>query len=86
MLDMRPPIVITVCDHGHVTWRRGNTAGRPPRVAPDEHDAWQQTHVAGLPVEASLDPATTGLIRVRCWPVHEPGWKREILRSEVVEF
>jgi hypothetical protein len=22
------------------------------------------------------------LCRVQAWPVHEPGWKREILRSE----
>jgi hypothetical protein len=82
---MRPAIVITICDLGRVHWRRGNTTARPPAMLPDEKAVWRETYATGLPAEAILD-AETGLECVRCWPIHEPGWKREILRSEIVDF
>jgi Zn-dependent peptidase ImmA (M78 family) len=85
MLEMQPAVVITVCDQGHVKWRRGNSASRPPRLLSGELDAWQEVHITGLPVDVPLDAAANGLTSVRGWPVHEPGWKREILRSEVAE-
>jgi hypothetical protein len=31
------------------------------------------------------DPES-GLQAVSCWPIHEPDWKREIIRSEVAEL
>jgi len=85
MLEMRPPIVVTVCDLGRLVWRRSNAASRLPPLLPVERDLWKQAHVTGRPTAASLDPAATGLERVRCWPVHEPDWKREIMRSELGE-
>jgi hypothetical protein len=85
MLEMRPPIVITVCDQGRVHWRRSNVTSRPPDLLREEKAVWQAVHRTGLPVCESLD-AETGLESVRCWPIHEPGWKREIIRSEIVEF
>jgi Zn-dependent peptidase ImmA (M78 family) len=85
MLDMRPPIVITVCDHGRVFWRRSNVTARPPSMLAEEKAVWMDSHKTGLPGEEFLDMAT-GLDRVRSWPVHEIGWKREILRSEVTEL
>jgi Zn-dependent peptidase ImmA (M78 family) len=86
MLEMRPPIVITMCDQGRVRWRRSNVSGRAPRLSPREESAWQRCHEVGAPTSATLDPATTGLEMVRAWPIHEPDWKREILRSEVAEW
>jgi hypothetical protein len=85
MLEMRPPIVISVCDLGRVHWRRSNVSTRPPCMLPEEKAVWQEVHDTGLPAEAILD-AESGLELVRCWPIHEPGWKREILRSEVAEW
>jgi hypothetical protein len=85
MLEMPPPIVITLCDQGRVVWRRSNHCRQLPRLLPDEQDAWDQAHVTGLPADAFLDPLTTGLDRVRVWPVHESEWKREIIRSEIAE-
>ncbi|HEY4234823.1 MAG TPA: ImmA/IrrE family metallo-endopeptidase [Lacipirellulaceae bacterium] len=85
MLEMRPPIVITMCDQGSIRWRRSNAAGRPPKMFPREHSAWQRCHERNVPTSATLDPAETGLELVRAWPIHEPDWKREILRSEVAE-
>jgi Zn-dependent peptidase ImmA (M78 family) len=85
MLDMRPPIVITVCDHGRIHWRRSNSASRPSSLLPDEKSIWNESHITGLPASATLDPES-GLASVRCWPIHEPGWKREILRGEIAEL
>jgi hypothetical protein len=85
MLEMRPPIVITVCDQGRIYWRRSNVTSRPPDLLREERAIWRDAHQAGLPVSDTLD-AETGLERVQCWPVHEPGWKREIIRSAIAEF
>ena len=86
MLEMRPPIVVTLFDLESLKWRRSNVSARPPRLLPGELSVWQQAHDEGLPAAAKLDPSTSGLEAVRAWPVHEIGWKREILRSEVVEW
>jgi hypothetical protein len=85
MLEMRPPIVITICDLGRIHWRRSNVAARPPAMRPEEKTVWRESHETGLPSESTLD-SESGLESVRCWPIHEPGWKREILRSEIAEF
>ena len=84
MLDMRPPIVVTVCDQGHIHWRRSNASNRPPQMLEEERDVWQIVHRTGVAAGDVLD-GETGLARVRAWPIHEPGWKREILRSEIAE-
>jgi len=85
MLEMRPPVVITVCDHGRIHWRRSNVVSRAPSLLPEEKEVWREVHATGLPASVPLD-AESGLQLVRCWPIHEPGWKRETLRSEVAEF
>jgi hypothetical protein len=85
MLEMRPRIVITICDQGQIYWRRCNVTHRPPSMLPEERAVWQQSHITGLPVSAQLD-AGSGLAVVSCWPVHEAGWKREIVRSEVADI
>jgi Zn-dependent peptidase ImmA (M78 family) len=85
MLEMRPPVVITICDQGRVHWRRSNVSSRPPDLLNEENAVWREVNQTGLPMYEKLD-AETGLESVRCWPVHEPGWKREIIRSEISEF
>ena len=85
MLEMKSPIVITVCDQGRVHWRRSNVTARPPAMLPEETVVWRMVRESGAPLCESLD-AETGLESVRCWPIHEPGWKREILRSEIAEY
>jgi IrrE N-terminal-like domain len=77
MLDFAPSIVITIYDHGRRTFRRGNMPGRLPPVVPIEWSTWQQAHGHGEAVDDS-----NHLCSVRAWPVHEAGWKREILRTE----
>jgi hypothetical protein len=82
---MRPPIVITVCDLGRIRWRQGNITARPPALAQEERTTWREAHRTGL-TATMLPDQESGLQSVRCWPIHEPEWKREILRSEVVDF
>ena len=77
MLDFEWPIIITVFDHGRRTWRKGNLDRRPPALLPLEIAARLAAHERGEPVVEE-----TPLCRVQAWPVHEPGWKREILRTE----
>lgn len=86
MLEMPPPIVMTLCDHGTVRWRRTNAGSRPPRMLPDELSVWQAAHKSGKVASSTSDPEATGLDSVCAWPIHEIGWKREILRSEIVEW
>jgi IrrE N-terminal-like domain len=76
MLDFSPPVVITIFDHARRTFRRGNLPGRLPPLLPLELSAWQEAHQSGRPVAAS-----NHLFTVRAWPVHEPDWKREIVRT-----
>jgi Zn-dependent peptidase ImmA (M78 family) len=78
MLDFPPPVVITVYDHARVTLRRSNVAGRVPPPSARETDCWRRAHETGLAYQA-----TEGTCTVRAWPVHEEGWKREIVRTEV---
>ncbi len=86
MLEMPPPIVVTLCDLGRVRWRRSNLAARPAKLLPEEAAVWRTAHESGESASAILDPERTGLESVHAWPIHEPDWKREILRSVVAEW
>jgi predicted transcriptional regulator len=76
MLDFAVPIAITIFDHGRRTFRRGNLVGRLPPLLPLERLAWRAVHEGGRAVVKA-----DHLARVQAWPVHEPDWKREILRT-----
>ncbi|MEX2111843.1 MAG: ImmA/IrrE family metallo-endopeptidase [Pirellulales bacterium] len=77
MLDFPPPIGVTIFDNGRRTFRRGNLPSRMPPLVPLERAAWQRAHETHQPVvEADY------LCRVQAWPIHEPDWQREILRTE----
>lgn len=78
MLEFPSPAIITIFDQGAVTFRKSNVPGRVPPCSADEIGCWQEVHREHRPAEAIL-----GSTRVRGWPVHEPGWKREILRTEL---
>ncbi|HOM18280.1 MAG TPA: ImmA/IrrE family metallo-endopeptidase [Thermoguttaceae bacterium] len=77
MLEMSTPVVITVFDQGMLIWRRANRWGRVPLLSSAESLCWQSAHRQGQDQEQW----TEGL-RIRVWAVHEPGWRREILRTE----
>jgi hypothetical protein len=86
MLEMLTPIVVTLCDQGSVRWRRSNSCSRPPKMLSEEMNVWRKCHETSKTASASPDPASTGLESIRAWPIHEPDWKREILRSAIAEL
>ncbi|MEZ6066416.1 MAG: ImmA/IrrE family metallo-endopeptidase [Planctomycetaceae bacterium] len=75
-LRLKELSLVTIFDHGKLTRRRGNGQLAPPRLLPIELQVFQRVHQTGEPCE--LNDAS---VRVRGWPVHEPGWKRELLRT-----
>jgi hypothetical protein len=77
MLDFSSPIGITILDNGRRTFRRGNLPGRLPPLASLEQVTWRAAHETGQAVTEA-----DHLCRVQAWPVHEPDWKREILRTQ----
>jgi hypothetical protein len=77
MLDFATPVIITVFDHARCTFRRGNFPGRLPPPSSLEWTAWRTAHE-----DSHATQEADAHCRVQAWPVHEPQWKREILRSE----
>jgi len=76
MLDLPEQTIVSVFDHGRLTRRRSNGYGKPPRLQPVERDCWAEVHRSNRPVEMQERGLT-----VQGWPIHEPGWQREILRT-----
>jgi hypothetical protein len=79
MLDFDPPIIVTIFDQNQVTMRRSNLPGRVPPLSAEESTLQRQIHATSLADEWPGPP------RLQGWAVHEPSWKREILRCECAE-
>ncbi|MBI2826947.1 MAG: hypothetical protein HYX69_19910 [Planctomycetia bacterium] len=79
MLDFAAPIVTSVYDHDELSFRRANFAGRLPPVTTAERDCRHAAHESG-----QVQEQTTIGYRMRSWPVHEEGWKRELVRVDVL--
>jgi len=75
MLDYSLPVLISVYDHGELSFRRGNVAGLPQSPSSMERSCHAAAYVSGRP---HVD--RNALQSVQAWPIHEPGWKREIMR------
>ncbi len=73
MLDFLPAAIVTVLDLGRITWRRSNVPGAIRPLSPAEKAAWRKAHAGRAFVS---DDGT-----LQAWPIHEPDWKREILRT-----
>lgn len=86
MLEMTPPVMITLFDQGALQWRRSNAMRRPPSMTPAESNVWRGAFESGHATEYDEGGLPEGIQQVRCWPVHEPGWRREILRTELVDW
>jgi len=78
MLDLPPPVIVTIIDKGQIYFRRSNIPGRVPPLAEVERECQRRANQEGCVAEGETPP-----LRVQAWPVHEPDWKREILRTEV---
>lgn len=81
MLECRPLVVVSIFDHGRLKFRRGNLPGRAPPPLRAEMECCRRVHLCGRPSRRRKGPCT-----IQGWPIHEEGWKREILRMEVDEI
>jgi hypothetical protein len=81
MLECRPAVIISIFDQQRISWRRSNVPGRAPPLSPEETACWRNVHQRNRPAQTNA-----GLQIVQGWPVHEDGWMREILRTEVGEM
>ena len=85
----RTPLIVSVFDNGRLTWRRWNLDGAPSTAPPlldSERDCQQQTHDTKEPCWGQPVPEdrSESVHRFRCWPIHEPDWRREILFTELI--
>jgi hypothetical protein len=81
MLECRPPVIISIFDHRQLSFRRSNLPGRAPPPSAAELQCWRNAHRCNRPQETRAGPTS-----IQGWPIHEEGWKREILRTEVDEY
>lgn len=86
MLAMSPAVIVTLFDLGKLVWRRSNVLHRPPPLVPAESATWQAAHEKCQPAQYECRDLPEGLRDVRCWPVHEPEWQREILRTALEDW
>ncbi|MCE9554291.1 MAG: ImmA/IrrE family metallo-endopeptidase [Planctomycetes bacterium] len=77
MLDFPSAAVITIYDQGEVKFHRAAVGSRCGALRPIESTCWRMVHESGRYAQRS-DASCV----VRGWPIHEPEWKREILRLE----
>lgn len=77
MLDLPTPALVTIFDHGKPQFRRWNRMNRPPSLSPLELQCWRRAHESGDVIQRR-EP-----LRIDVWPIHEPDWKREIIRLEL---
>ncbi len=86
MLQMRPAVIITLFDLGRARWRQSNRLHRPPPLTAAEQDAQRAAHATGCAVRCERGDLPEGIADVRAWAIHEPQWKREIVRTELEEW
>ncbi|QEG34120.1 ImmA/IrrE family metallo-endopeptidase [Bythopirellula goksoeyrii] len=86
MLQMSPAVIISLFDQGKLIWRRSNLMHRPRPLTDAEHKAWQVTHQQCQASRLDQNELPEGLSDIRCWPVHEANWSREIMRTELEEW
>jgi hypothetical protein len=76
LLDLPEWSIVTVFDQGHLMRRRSSNGAKPPMLQLPERRCrdivYRESRAANL--------CEAGLV-VHGWPIHEPGWKREILRT-----
>jgi predicted transcriptional regulator len=78
MLDFNDPaMLITVVDLGRVSFRACNQRGFRPALTAAEARCQSATHRRG--VGTKFQDAQWS---IRCWAIHEPGWKREIICAQ----
>jgi hypothetical protein len=78
MLECPPAVIVSIFDSGRISFRRSNVPGRPPSPSPAEIDCWNRVHRHCRRWRTRQGPCS-----IQGWPIHEEGWQREILRTEI---
>jgi hypothetical protein len=78
LLDLPEPCIITVVDNDHVQRRRSNAWQVRRELSGPERQCQRYVNHYSRPRVVRADGWT-----VQGWPVHQPDWKREILRGVV---
>lgn len=78
MLDFEPTVVLSIFDQGRLSFRQANGGWRISSPSRAEIQCWTESHETGR----STRMRQTGSL-IQGWPIHEAGWRREILRLEV---
>jgi Zn-dependent peptidase ImmA (M78 family) len=78
MLDLPEPAIITIVDNDHIHRRRSNAWRVRKELEPVERECQRYVNYYSRPAVRCEGGWT-----VQGWPVHQPDWKREILRSVV---
>ncbi len=86
LLEMAPTVIVTLFDQGATQWRRSNVELRPPALSLSEAEVWRATFESGEPTTCDDRKLPDGIAGIQGWAIHEPGWRREILRTELVEW
>jgi Zn-dependent peptidase ImmA (M78 family) len=76
LLDLPEPCIISIVDNEHLYRRRSNAWQVRRQLEPAERECQHRVHQHGRPTTIQRHGWT-----VQGWPVHQSGWKREILRS-----
>jgi Zn-dependent peptidase ImmA (M78 family) len=85
MLEMPPPVIVTLFDQRKRQWRKSNRHFRTPPMMPPEIDAWKVAHEQATAARCEQGELPEGIEDVRAWPVHEPQWRREIIRTALAD-
>jgi len=80
ILDFEPARIVSVFDQGKLTWRAASMNRPVVPLIEEERQVQRRVHQQNEATSASREE-----VRVRGWPIHEPGWKREILLLEPTE-
>lgn len=78
LLDLPEPSIITIIDNGAIHRRRSNAWRVRKQLEPPEVQCQRYVNYYSRPKVVQENGWT-----VHGWPVHQPDWKREILRSVV---
>ena len=78
LLDLPEPCVITIVDNDSVSRRRSNAWRVGKRLSPAEEECQRYVHEYNRP-----RVVRGGGWTVQGWPVHQPDWKREVLRGVI---
>ena len=81
MLECRPAVIVSIFDHERISFRGSNLPGRVPPPSMAEMQCWRDVHGQNQPRRDRTEACL-----IQAWPIHEEGWKREILRTAVDKF